>query len=79
MLLQEYEISMSPSKISRIVRTYKHQVERNGFPFVDFLVNAVDISTHQRRADPNTARVISYADQTGEVAVHNVLSEIYER
>jgi hypothetical protein len=79
MLLEEYEISMSPSKVSRIVRTYKHQVERNGFPFVDFLVNAVDISMHQRRADPNKARVISYADPTGEDAVHNVLSEIYER
>jgi hypothetical protein len=79
MLLDEYEINLSPSKVSRMVRTYKHQVERNGFPFVDFLVNQISLSMDQRRAYQDKALVITYADPTGEDAVHNVLTETYER
>ena len=78
-LLAEYEVSMSPSKVTRIVRTYKHHVEQNGFSFVDFLVNQVGISMNKRWADLNTARVITYADPTGEDAVRNVRTELYER
>jgi len=67
---------MSPSKVSRLVREYKRQVEQNGFAFFDFLANAVALSADQRRtmlADPAIARAISYADPTGETAVRNVL------
>lgn len=66
---------MSPSKVSRLVRQYKYRVEQNGFPFEAFLVNSVQMTEQQRRrllADPAVARVISYADPTGETAARNV-------
>ena len=69
-------IGMSPSKVSRIVRQFKHRVEANGFTFGQFLANAVVMNAEQRRrvlADPAIARVISYADPTGEAAVANVI------
>lgn len=75
-LLGNCHVPMSPSKISRLVRQYKHRVEANGYPFEAFLVNAVEVTTEQRRAllaAPDVARVISYADPTGETAVRNVL------
>jgi hypothetical protein len=66
---------MSPSKVSRLVREFKHRVEQNGFPFEEFLVNAVQVTAEQRRrlaANPDIAKVIRYADPTGETAVRNV-------
>ena len=75
-LLANCGIQMSPSKVSRLVRTFKHRVEGNGFPFEAFLVNSVELTAQQRRqalADPDIARVIAYADPTGETAVNNVL------
>jgi hypothetical protein len=69
-------IQMSPSKVSRLVREYRHRVERNGFPFEAFLVNSVQLTAQQRRqplANPDIARVIAYADPTGETAVNNVM------
>lgn len=75
-LLANCGIQMSPSKVSRLVRTFKHRVEGNGFPFEAFLVNSVQLTAEQRRkalANPNIARAISYADPTGETAVNNVL------
>lgn len=67
---------MSPSKVSRLVREFKHRVEKNGFPFEAFLVNTVQLTEQQRRqiaANPDVARVISYADPTGETAVNNAM------
>ena len=67
---------MSPSKVSRLVREFKHRVEKNGFPFEAFLVNTVQLTEQQRRqvaANPDVARAISYADPTGETAVSNVI------
>ncbi|MDX1878212.1 hypothetical protein SBE55_10320 [Mycolicibacterium sp. 141076] len=67
---------MSPSKVSRLVREFKRRVEKNGFPFEAFLVNAVQLTDQQRRqiaANPDVARVIGYADPTGETAVNNVV------
>lgn len=76
-LLQNCGIPMSPSKISRLVREYKHRVEQNGFSFEAFLVNSVELTAEQRRralADPETARIFSYwSDPTGEDAVNNVM------
>lgn len=83
MLLDEYGVSLSASKVSRIVRTYKHQVEKNGFPFVDFLINQIEIAHVNRQGRPDNGtstqrclrrgrRVIRYADPTGEDAVRNV-------
>lgn len=75
-LLRNCGIQMSPSKVSRLVRDFKHRVEANGFPFGAFLVNSVQLTATQRRqalANPEIARVISYSDPTGEKAVHHVL------
>lgn len=69
-------VHMSPSKVSRLVRQFKHRVEANGYSFGEFLANAVVMNAEQRRcllANPDIARVISYADPTGEVAVARVM------
>lgn len=60
------------------MREYKHRVEQNGFPFEAFLVNTVQLTAEQRakaRLNPEIARVISYADKTGEDAVTNVVRQ----
>jgi hypothetical protein len=75
-LLANCGIQMSASKISRLVRTFQHRVERNGFPFEAFLINSVQLTAEQRRqalANPDIAPVIAYADPTGEAAVNNVM------
>lgn len=67
---------MSPSKVNRLVREFKHRVEKNGFPFEAFLANSALITDQQLRAvlaNPDFARVISYSDPTGEHAVNNVV------
>lgn len=71
-LLANCGVPMSPSKVSRLVREYKHRVEQNGFSFEAFLVNTVQVTAEQRRrmlANPDIARVIAYADPTGEAVV----------
>jgi hypothetical protein len=78
LVLDNCGISMSPSKVSRLVRTYQYRVAQNGFSFFQFLANAVQLSEEQKRAallNPDIARAISYADPTGETAVNNVLRE----
>lgn len=75
-LLRNCGVRMSPSKVSRLVRDFKRQVEQNSFPFEAFLVTAVQLTADQRRlalANPDIARVISYADPTGEKAVNRAL------
>lgn len=75
-LLGNCGIALSPSKVSKLVRRYIFQVERNGYSFADYLANTVRLTAEQRRAvlaDPGLARVISYADPTGETAVNNVI------
>lgn len=70
-------IAVSRSRVSRLARTYKNQVEGNGFALIDFVVNAVAMTAMQRMvvADELT-RVIAYSDPTGETAVNNVMNEI---
>lgn len=75
-LLANCGVPMSPSKISRLARQYKHRVEANGFSFEAFLVNSVQLTSEQRLrvlADPEIARCIVYADPTGETAVNRVM------
>jgi hypothetical protein len=77
-LLCSSGIEMSPSKVSRLVREFRHRVEIEGFSFGAFLLNTVQMTAEQRRralANPEIARVISYADPTGERAVNNVLRD----
>lgn len=69
-------VEMTPSKVSRIVRQFEHQAERNGFTFFDFLANKIELTEQQHRqalANSDIARVISYADPTGETAVANLV------
>lgn len=69
---------MGPNKVVRLVRQFRHRVEDNGYAFFDFLANAMRLSDEQRRralADPEIARVIAYADPTGETAVNHVMRE----
>jgi hypothetical protein len=67
---------MSPSKVSRLVRQFETRLESAGADFFDFLANKVQLTTEQRiraLANPDIARVIAYADPTGESAVNNVI------
>jgi hypothetical protein len=76
LILDNCGIAMSRSKVSRLVRDYQHRVAQNGFPFFAFLTNAVQLTAEQQRSallNPDIARVISYADPTGERAVNNVI------
>jgi len=69
-------IAASRSKVSRIVRDYMRHIAGNGYPFGAFLMNTLQLSAARRAAltnHPDWARVISYADVTGETAVRNVL------
>jgi len=61
------------SKVSRLVRDYRHRVEHNGFPLIDYMANRVAMTEMQRRvASDELRKVITYADPTGECAVNNV-------
>ena len=75
-VLDNCGLALSPSKVRRLVQTFERRVERNGFSFLDFLANAVQLTAEQRRravADPDVCRAIAYADPTGETAVRNVM------
>jgi hypothetical protein len=66
-------VAMPPSKVSRLVRTYKHNVEGNGFSFAEFIVNNIAIHAEQREVIvAELVKVISYADITGETATRNL-------
>lgn len=69
-------IRMNQSKVSRLVRGFKHRIEPNGFAFVDYLVNSLALTVMQRRhvAD-ELVKVIAYADPVGEEAVRRVMRE----
>lgn len=67
-------VRLSPSKVSKVARTYKHQVEPNGYPFLAYLVAAIQLTADQRQRvydDPDTRKVIPWADPTGETAARH--------
>ncbi len=75
--LTRFGVTMSPSKVSRLVRTFKQKVEGNGFPFADYIANNVEMHAERRRAMASELRkVISYSDPTGETAIRNVLRAV---
>ncbi|WP_231969251.1 hypothetical protein [Mycobacterium sp. E735] len=77
-ILANLGVEMSPSRVSRIVRQYEARVMHNGWTFLDFLTNKLQLSAQQRRrmlADPEMARVTAYLDPTGETAVNHVLRQ----
>jgi hypothetical protein len=72
-------ITMSPSRVSRIVRRFEKHVERNGWSdwsFPEFLTDGVHLSPEQRTrllCDPDLARATKHFDPVGEDAVFNVM------
>jgi len=71
-------ISLSPSRVSRIVRRFEAHVRRNGwsgFSFPQFLVDGVRMTVEQRTrllCDPDLARATAHVDPTGDEAVFNI-------
>lgn len=74
-VLSQLGVSMSPSKVARLVHRYQYRVAHTDYPFADRIANSVTLATDQRRvmADELT-RVAGYADPTGETAVRNVMT-----
>jgi ABC-type phosphate transport system substrate-binding protein len=79
LILDNCGISFSQNRIVRLVLQFKERAPHaNGYVFFQFLTNAVQMSNAQQQAallDPNIARVIAYADPTGETAVNNVIRQ----
>lgn len=76
LILTNVGYAMSPTKVQRLVSTFERRVQGNGFSFFEFIANSVALSADQRRAallNPDIARVIAYADPTGETAVNNAM------
>jgi hypothetical protein len=77
LLMQACGIHRSPSWAARTVRTFV-QSSVHGLPFGDYLAARLQLNAQQRAdllARSEFARVISYADPTGETAVRNVMKE----
>lgn len=75
LILTNVGVAVSPSKVRRLVIAFEQRVERNGFSFFEFLANSVALSVEERRSallNPEIARVIAYADPTGDAAVNHV-------
>jgi hypothetical protein len=69
---------MGQNKVSRIVRTFEARVAGNGWSFFDYFANSIQLDAQRRRellARPDIARVICYADPTGETAVSRVMRQ----
>jgi hypothetical protein len=81
MILQNAGVHMGGSKVSRLVRQFEHTVARNGWSFLDYIGNAIQLTAQQRvdaMNNPDIARVISYADPTGETAVNNITRKAHQ-
>ena len=78
-ILDNCGIPFSANKISRMARRFKDRAPgADEHMFLMWLANEVRTSASQKRAaahSPDIARVIDYADPTGETAVHNVMRE----
>jgi hypothetical protein len=79
LILDNCGIAFSQNKIARLVLTFQRRAPHgSGHAFFLYLANAVQLSADQQHAvllNPDIARVIAYADPTGETAVNNVLRE----
>lgn len=75
-LLTNCGITMSPAKVARLVQRFDHQIACNGWTLFEFLAVQAQLTLEQRHLalqHPDIAKVISYADPTGETAVARVL------
>lgn len=75
LILANCGIEMSPMRVKRLVRQFNTRVARNGWSFLDFLGNQLQLSAEQHRqlrCNLDLARTISYLDPTGNRAARNV-------
>lgn len=75
-ILENCGVEIGHSRLCRMVRRYVRDVAPYGWTFFDFLANEIALDADARRRaldNPAIARVIAYADPTGETAVNNVL------
>jgi len=73
-VLDRFGVRWSPSKTSRVVRAYVHQVQGNRSEFADYVAEQIVLSEHQRRVVADELRrVTAYVDKTGETAVRRVM------
>ena len=78
LVLAHCQVELSPSKIRRLVHQFEVSVQRNGWTFHEYLFNAANLTADQRRhvlAHQSLARLLSYADPTGEQATNHVLHQ----
>lgn len=74
--LSECGVVVGPSKVARLIRRFGHALSRNGVTFHEFLGREVALTAEQRHrllGHPEWARVIAYADPTGETAVNRAM------
>lgn len=76
MLLIESGYPMGARRVNRLARDFESRVAGNGWSFFDYFANRIQLDAQKRRellSRPDIARVIAYADPTGETAVNNVM------
>lgn len=81
-ILDNCGVQMGHSRLCRLVRTYERSVRGNGWAFFDYLATAMAVSAEVRQraiANPDVARIIAYADPTGEQAVAHVMHQQGQR
>jgi hypothetical protein len=77
-ILANVGVEMSPCRVKRLVRDFTTRVQRNGYSYIDFLTNSLQLTAPQRRrvlADPAAACLLPYRDPTGETAARHVDNE----
>jgi hypothetical protein len=79
LLLANCGVNLGVQRVTRMVRDYLAcGAAHSGWAFFDFLATQVQLTVEQRQealANPAVARVIGYADPTGETAVRHVMQE----
>ena len=74
-ILTGFHVRLSPSRVSREVRTYCRDVAAKGVPFSVYLANVIELQAQtQARLDEAYDRT-TYRDPTGNKAVRNILRE----
>lgn len=79
LILDNCGIQFGRRKLFRLVDRFKERApDADGGVFFQYLTAAVQMTVEQQHvalANPDVARIIGYADPTGETAVNNVIRE----
>lgn len=68
------DIEIGPSRVARLVHRFKHALRKSRMTFHEFLTDEANRDRIMMK-DPELARVLSYADPTGERATNNVMRQ----